>query len=101
MRANSVPVAAVRNAISLAWSAGRPGVAHDLHDPETAEHLHRARRDVVAFHARHLTRRIALGDDDVDAARRKIERQRRADRPAADDQNLCAHHGHITLTNAC
>ena len=62
-------------------------VAHGLGDAQAAEDLHRA--GVAALHLRELNRcRVALDQRRAHAALREIEREREADRPGADDENL-------------
>jgi hypothetical protein len=50
-------------------------IPHNPRDSQSPKNLHRARCDMIAFHAWDLTGRIAFGDHDIDAARREVQRQ--------------------------
>ena len=102
--ARRVAVAPARNGNARELGAGRrrpvgdvvrvvrrqAGVADLAREAELAKHLHRARRDVVALHARQLAAAPRLDDEHVDAALRQVDCQHQPDRPGADDQDLCA-----------
>src|SRR5262249_42021630 len=107
--AGGIPVPAAGNGNARQLVAGRPGaeyhivrivigqsrVAHVLYDPETPERLHRAGRDVIAFHTRRLGGVALLDDDNVDATPGEIHAQVQSDRAAPDDAHrhaaACAH----------
>src|SRR5690242_3139478 len=96
-----VAIAPTRDGYACEFNASRGGaesniigmvvrqsrIAHTLHNAEAPDHLHSARRDVVALYTRQFIALALLSDDDIDATPGKIHRQRRADRTAAHDQH--------------
>ena len=66
----------------------QPGIAHRPRHAQAAEDLHRSCGDMIALHAGRLAARAQFRHRHVDATPRQVHRQRDADRPGADDQNL-------------
>jgi hypothetical protein len=98
-----------RNARQLQAGDGRPegdivrkvrwqaGVAHLGDEAETAVLLHRSRGNVIALDVRRLVERARLSNQHLDAASGEIDRQRQADRAAADhdDIGILDSHRHV------
>src|SRR5262249_2491448 len=58
---------------------------HLTHDPEPPKNLHRPRRNMIALHARRLTRIALLNHRHFNAAPRKVHREQQTHRPTAND----------------
>src|SRR6185369_10697256 len=66
---------------------GQPGVANRPDDAEPTENLHRARRDVIALHARRFVRAPLLEKHGPDAAAGEIQCEREAHRARPHDRD--------------
>jgi hypothetical protein len=74
---------------AVIWEVGRQSAfPHLPHNAQAAEHLHRARRDVVALHIGRFAGTANLRHDDINAAGREIHGRGQSDWPRSDDENL-------------
>src|SRR6185312_4954035 len=75
----------------------KPELAQRLREAEPAEDFHRARGNLIAFHARRFVGEPAFRNGNFDATPGQVERQRQPDRPCTDDQNISTKHFTISV----